>query len=525
MSDAAQSEVAHITRRAGVVALFTMLSRVFGAVRDIVLFHMYGASAATDAFFIAFTIPNVFRRLVAEGALTIAFIPVYSETREREGLQAAQHLSDTVFTLLFLFVGALVALGCVFASALVMLFASGFSDHPAQLALTTTLTRWMFPYLFFISGVALCMGVLNAHKHFAAPAAAPVLLNVCIVGGALASDLFDPPILGVAIGVLAGGLAQLLLQVPFMMRRGLIPRPSLDVAQPAVRKLLRLMVPAVFGLAVYQVNIIVLRQLASFLPEGHISYYYNADRLMELALGVFAIAIATAALPSLSDQAARKDHVGMLRTFTDSFSLTNFVTVPAAVGLVLLGEPIVSVLYLHGRFDAADVAYTTRALLAFAPGLLAIAAVRVIVQTFYALGDTRTPVEVAFVILFVNTTVGMILVGPYEVAGLAATLSLSSAAQAGLLLMLLRRRLGPMGLRRVVVAGLQQLAASAGMGVGVWGVAQLGTWGLGPRSLANIAVLGLAIAGGVALYLGLSHLLGSREIGVLLDALNRRRRR
>lgn len=522
MSEA--SEVSKITRSAGVVALFTLLSRVFGAVRDIIVFHVFGASAATDAFFVAFTIPNVFRRLVAEGALTIAFIPVYTETREKQGPEAARRFANAVFTLLFLVVGVTVVLGSLFSGAMVYAFASGFAGDPAQFALASQLTRWMFPYLLFISAVALCMGLLNANKHFAAPAAAPVLLNIAIITSVIWADLFDPPIFSMAVGVLVGGVAQLSLQIPVLIRRGLLPRPSFQFNQAPVKKLLRLMGPAVFGLAVYQINIVVLRQLASYLPQGQISYYYNANRLTELALGVFAIAIATAALPSLSEQASRGETKALLKTFRDAFVLTNFVTIPATVGLGVLALPIVSVLYLHGQFTLSDATATSHALLAFAPGLVAIATVRVVVQTFYALSDTRSPTEVATVVLFLNTFIGMILVDPFEVQGLAATLSITSAAQAFLLMLLLRRKLGPIGLRQVAGASLRQLLTGIVMGAVVLAVAQLGDWSLGPKSLVNIGVLFFAISLGVGVYAALNLALGAAEAKTLLQAIQRRRK-
>lgn len=518
-------ELGKITRRAGVVALFTLLSRLFGAARDIIVFHVFGAGAATDAFFVAFTIPNVFRRLVAEGALTIAFIPVYTETRQNQGPDAARKLSNAVFTLLFLVVGAIVALGSIFSGAMVYAFASGFSANAEQFALASMLTRWMFPYLLFISAVALCMGLLNAHKHFAAPAAAPVLLNIAIIASVVYADLFDPPIFSMAVGVLVGGLAQLALQVPVLIRYGLMPRPSFDFNQAPLRKLLRLMVPAVFGLAVYQVNIVVLRQLASYLPQGQISYYYNANRLSELALGVFAIAIATAALPSLSEQAARADMKAVLKTFGDAFVLTNFITIPAAAGLAALALPVVSVLYLHGRFELVDAEQTARTLMAFAPGLIAIATVRVVAQTFYALSDTRSPTEVAAAVLFFNATIGMILVGPFQVQGLAATLSLTSAIQALLLLIMLRRKLGSIGLRKIALSSFRQVITASLMGLMVYYLANLGQWSKGPASIRNLLVLSLSISLGAALYFILNYFLGAEEARSLLQAVQRRRNR
>ena len=517
------AEVHEIARRAGVVAFFTLGSRILGAIRDIVVFHAFGATAATDAFFVAFTIPNVFRRLVAEGALTVAFIPVYTETRQREGNAAASALANAAFTLTLLGVGAITALGALGAGALVLLFASGFAHDPAQLAQATGLTRVMFPYLLLISGVALAMGLLNANGHFAAPAAAPMLLNLAIIGTAYFSNWFDPPILSLAVGVLIGGVAQLALQVPALLRAGLLPQLTRQLDLPATRKLLRLLGPAVFGLAVYQLNIIVIRQLASYLPPGHISYLYNADRLMELALGVFALSIATAALPALSDQAARADLGAVVKTFADSLRLTNFITIPAMVGLIALAFPIVSVLYLHGRFGLTDVQLTARALVAFAPGLLAIAIVRLVAQTFYALSDTRTPALVAVVSFIVNAGLGIALVGRHDSAGLAAALTVATSIQALLLLGLLRRTLGPLGLRLLALATLRQLIAAVVMGAAVHALALVGDWSQGPHRWHNPALLAALLVGGIALYALLVVLLRGDELQLLRVAWSRRR--
>lgn len=513
-----------IARRAGVVAFFTLGSRILGAIRDIVVFHGFGATAATDAFFVAFTIPNVFRRLVAEGALTVAFVPVYVETQQHEGPAAASALANATFTITLLAVGLITLLGVLGAGALVLLFASGFAQDPAQLTLATALTRVMFPYLLLISGVALAMGLLNSNGHFAAPAAAPMLLNVAIIALAYFANWFEPPILSLAIGVLIGGVAQLALQVPALLRRGIHPRLTRRLDLPATRKLLRLLAPAVFGLAVYQLNIIVLRQIASYLPAGHISYLYNADRLMELALGVFAISIATAALPALSDQAARADHGALVKTFVDSLRLTNFITIPAAVGLIALAFPIVSVLYLHGRFGLTDAQLTARALVAFAPGLAAIAIVRLVAQTFYARSNTRTPALVAGIAFVANAGLGLALVGRFDSAGLAAALTVATALQALLLLGLLRHALGPLGLRALVWGTLRQLVAAAAMGGAVHALARAGDWAQGPHLPLNIGLLALLLVGGIALYALLVVVLHGDEVQLLRAAWKQRER-
>ena len=311
-----------LLRNAGVVTVFTLLSRILGAARDLVIAHFFGAGLATDAFVQAFTIPNVFRRLTAEGAITQAFIPLYTEIREKEGPAAAGLFASRSLGLALICVSGLTGLGMVFAPELVYLFAAGFKDNPGKFQLTVDLTRMMFPYLLLVTLVAWAMGVLNARSRFAAPAAAPMLLNLGIIGSAIAiSPFLETPIHGIAIGVLLGGFLQVLLQVPSLrgIRQSL--KPACFRHDPEIIRLLKLLGPTVFGAGVYQINIVVLRNLASFLPEGQVTHYYNSSRLTELALGVFLFGIVSAALPELSRHTALKDWERMRRTL--HFSMAN----------------------------------------------------------------------------------------------------------------------------------------------------------------------------------------------------------
>jgi putative peptidoglycan lipid II flippase len=513
------------------VAAFTMISRVAGLVRDTVIFHIFGATRITDAFFIAFTIPNIMRRFVAEGALTISFIPIYSEVRQKEGPERARAFLATTLGALLIVLLLLVALGIVFAPAFVFALASGFSDEPETFALTVELTRWLFPYVAFVSLVGLSMGVLNAHRHFAAPAAAPIFLNISMVLAALLiAPHLEEPIFALVGGVLLGGAIQLVLQLPPLWGRRLVVRPRISFADPAMRELGRLLLPQLFGAAVYQINIVVLRQLASLLPEGHISYYYNADRLMQLALGVFAIAIATAALPTMSDQAARKDHRGLLESWRFSLTLTNFITVPAALGLFAVAMPIVSTLYLHGRFDWSDVQLTAHTAMAFAPGLIGIAATRTTVQVFFALKDTRTPVVVGAATMAINLGLGLALLR-YQVVGLAASFSIASLIQAALLIAWLRLRVGAlaeekiaMGMGRILLAGgIQAAFALVACGAAFF-VAGQGDWQAGPTAI-NIALLAASLLSAVAIYAGLSLATKRPEATMVMQTFARRLRR
>ncbi|MCP4503145.1 MAG: murein biosynthesis integral membrane protein MurJ [Deltaproteobacteria bacterium] len=436
-----EKEAKDVRRGAGIIAAFTLLSRIAGFVRDQVVIHLFGASRNTDVFWMAFTIPNVMRRLVAEGSLTVAFIPVYTKVKETEGDEEAKRFLAHTMGLIAFGVLGICALGALGAEWLVLAFASGFRDDPASFELCVSLTRWLFPYVYFISFVALAMGVLNAHKRFAAPAAAPILLNVSIVGCALLTkQYFDPQIYVLAAGVLLGGAAQFLLQIPALKSAGLLVRPRISLSSPHVKHLLRLMLPALFGLAVYQLNIIVLRQFASYLPQGHITYYYNADRLIQFAYGVFAVAISAASLPVLSEHFTKGRIQAMIDAWKFSTKTTNFVTIPAACGLFAIATPIVSLGYLHGKFTFADVQLTAFTTMSFAPGLIALGAVRSTIQLFYAAHDTRTPVIASTMTLASVLVLGWLLL-PHEVVGLGLALTLSTWIQLVVLLSLLKRRL------------------------------------------------------------------------------------
>jgi len=438
------SESAKVARRAGVVAAFTFGSRILGYVRDAVLANVFGASAVYDAFIVAQTIPNILRRLVAEGSLVIAFVPLLAEAREEGGPDEMRRFTAAVLGILLPVLAILTGLGVAFPDTAVELFAAGFD--PERAAIASDLTRIMMPYILFISLVALAGGALNTVGVFAAPAAAPILLNAAIITGAVVfRHQFASPIEAVAWGVVAGGVLQLLLQLPFLVKAGLLVAPRWAPAAPRVLTLGRRMLPAVFGVAVYQINIIVIRQIASFLPRGQMTWYYNATRLQEFALGVFAVSVSVAALPTLSDHAAKKDWTALRRTFRRALRITNFITVPTTVAMLVLAEPIVAVLFRHGAFTAADATQSGQLLALLAIALVPIGAVRVTVPTFYSLGDTKTPVGAAMVSLLVTLGLGVALVGPLEIHGLCIALSVAALMQLIVLWLLLQRTLHQRG--------------------------------------------------------------------------------
>ncbi|MCA9773546.1 MAG: murein biosynthesis integral membrane protein MurJ, partial [Myxococcales bacterium] len=388
------SENREITRAAGIVGAATMASRVLGLVRDMVTAGFFGAGMGADAFFVAFRIPNFFRRLFAEGSMTAAFIPVYTEYLHKGDEAEARRLLDLCFTLAGIILFIVTVAGVWGARGLVYLLAAGFSRDPEKAELAVMLTRWCFPYLFFIGLVALAMGILNARRHFFAPAFAPVLLNISMIGSTLALVWFiRPPILALAIGVLLGGVTQFLFQLPFLHRQGIRWRPRFDLRHPGLRRILLLMGPSIFGLAITQITILVNTQLASFLEGGTVSYLYYADRLVELPLGVFAVAVGTAVLPSLARLAAAGNREAYTESLFYGLRLTLFISIPAAVALVILREPIFRVLFQRGEFDPESTRHAARALLGYAMGLPFYSAVRVLVPGYYAAQDTVTPVK------------------------------------------------------------------------------------------------------------------------------------
>ena len=426
-----------MARRAGVVGGFTLLSRVAGFVRDAVMVNIFGAGVAYDAFVVAQTIPNMLRRLVAEGSLMIAFVPILGAQKRGGGLPAMRAFTSAVIGVLIPILIGLVLLGVLFPEVVLKLVASGFG--PERAALAVQLTRLAMPFLLFISLTAVASGVLNVQGVFGPPAAAPILLNVLLVVGAIVGvKFFSVPIAAVAAAMTLGGLAQLLLQIPFLARTGMLVAPRWEPNHPAVRTLFERMGPAVFGVAVYQLNIVVIRNIASWQPTGQLSCYYAASRLEEFALGVFAVSISIAALPTLSDHAARGDRQAVIRTYRRAVRATNFITVPSAVGLFILAEPIVGVLYRHGNFSADNGALTAILLQIMAVALIPIGLVRVTVPTYFAFGNTRTPVTASIASLLATVIFGFTLQYRLQIIGL--TLATLAGALAQVVVLGLRLR-------------------------------------------------------------------------------------
>jgi putative peptidoglycan lipid II flippase len=459
-----------LVRSAGVIGFATMTSRVLGLVRDQVLAFFFGAGDAMDAFRIAFRLPNILRDLFAEGAMSAALVPTFSRALARGGKPAAWHLGNNVINLMLVVSGLVVIAGMVFAPALVNLYAGNFGRIPGKLELTVRLTRVMFPFLMMVTVAAVLMGMLNALHRFFIPALSPAMFNVGTIACALLliplfTQLGVNTIVAIAIGTLVGGLGQILLQWPAIRREGFRYRAVLTPSDPSLQEIGRLMAPGVAGLAAVQINLFVSSWLATSLGTGAVSWLDYAFRLMYMPIGLFGISIATAALPGISAHAAAKNDAGVRQDVSSGLRLILLLNIPATVGLVVLAAPIVSLIFEHGRFTAADTASTAAALAFYAPGLVGYSAVKLISPVFYAMGSSRIPVAASAVSVGLNVVLSLLLIRGLGHRGLALATALSALVNALLLIALLRSRLGRIDGRRLLAAVVKIVAASVVMGL------------------------------------------------------------
>lgn len=518
------SEKRHILRASGILGSATMLSRIMGMVRDMAVSRLFGAGMATDAFFAAFQIPNMLRRFFAEGALTSAFVPTFSAKLSTAGDAEARELANVCFTLLTIVMAAVTLTGILLSPWIVGIMFPGFRSVPGKFELTVLLNRVMFPYIFFISLVALCMGVLNTVRHFFTPAISTVFLNVSMIVAALTMrGFFEVPVTALAAGVLAGGFLQLALQLPVLWKKGFPLRPAFAFATPEVRKIGLLMLPSTFGVGVYYLNITVSAILASLLPEGSVSYLYYAQRMFEFPQGIFTVSVAQAVLPSMSRQAAAGDMEGMKETLGFGLRLTLFITVPATVGLMVCTRPIFSLLFMGGAFDYATVTSAAHALFYYAMGLTFVALARVLAPAFYALNDTRTPVWTALAAFVINAVLSLALMGPLLHGGLALATTLSALANMLLLAWALRRRTGPFGGAQTLISALKCAGASIPMAAAVWYICSLTDWSLPGHKLLKTGILGGAVVTGVGVYAVCAVLMRSTEVREVSTLLRRKK--
>jgi putative peptidoglycan lipid II flippase len=482
------------------VSGMTLISRILGFVRDAVIARTFGAGLETDAFFVAFRIPNLLRRLFAEGAFSQAFVPILAEYRNRNGVAETKLLVDRVATLLTLALVVATALGVAIAPLIVYVSAPGFAASPEKFGLTVAMLRVTFPYILFISLVALAAGVLNTWSRFAVPAFTPTLLNVAFIVAALVfSPYFDPPVMVLAWAVFTGGVLQLALQVPYLARLGMLPRPRLAPADPGVRRILVLMGPAVIGVSVGQISLLLNTIFASFLQTGSVSWLYYADRLMEFPTGLLGVALGTVLLPSLAKFHSESAREAYSKLLDWGLRLTFLLAVPAAAALAVLATPLIATLFLHGRFDATDLAMTRQALVAYSVGLVGLILVKVLAPGFYARQNIRTPVKIALVALAATQAMNVALIVPLKHAGLALAIALGACLNAALLYRGLRRRgiFAPEAgwrafLSKVAIAtALMAAALWAAMGPAAWWTAA--TLPLRAAALTGLVVLGALV--------------------------------
>ena len=518
MTATGQQERQQIARRAGVVAAGTLASRMLGLVRDQVMAAMFSL-AVTDAFTIAFLLPNVLRQLLAEGAVQSAVLPVLSATREREGDAATKRFFAAVRGLSLCLLTLVTVLGIVFAPLLVDLFAPGFREQPGQFERTLSFTRGVFPYLFFMGTAALGVAALNSYHRFAAAAFAPLLLNVAFVALALAMPAwlvqrgYDPG-LALVCAALVGGVLQVLAQWPSLAKIGFLTRPSLEFGHPGVREVLRRMGPVLIGTGVYYVDTLLARRFLSELGEGAPSYFNWALRLCDFPQGIFVMALQSAALPSLARLAAKQDGDELSRTFSFGLRLALFVAVPATALCMVLAEPLVVLLFQRGAFDANSAHETGRALVAQAAGIWLVAAVRQLVAVYYAFGDTRTPVVVASLDLLAFIAAALLLRGPFGHVGVSLAVSCASAVQAGLLWWWLKRHLKQRRTAEILSSFARIVVAAAIAAAAAWAVARLFS-ALQLRAVIGSAVFALS-------YFAAALLLRCRELEVVSARLRRR---
>jgi len=505
----------NLLRAAATISGLTMLSRITGLVRDLLISRIFGASAETDAFNVAFRLPNLLRRLFAEGAFQQAFVPMLADVRRQQGDDGMRTLVDRVASALFWTLFAVSVIGVALAPALVWMIASGLAKNPAAFDLATVMTRWMFPYILFMSLVALAAGVLNTFQRFAIPAVTPVLLNLSFIVCSLAlAPQLSQPIMALAFAVVIGGVLQLALQAIVLHRLGILPRIGnvrVAFADAGVRRILRLMLPAMFAVSVAQLSIIINTNIASHLATGSVTWLAFADRLMEFPTALLGVALGTVLLPALSKAGAEGRADDYSRLLDWGLRLTCLIALPAALGLGLLAEGLVAVLFQGGKFSAHDVSQTALALIGYAVGLLGLIAVKILAPGFYAQQNVKTPVKIAVISLLVTQAANVVLVPTLAHAGLALSVGIGALVNAALLFAGLRRRRVYLPQPGWLVFTIKLAAALAALAVLLWFAAHRIDW-VGPHHAWAVRALWLGgvIAVAMAVYFGVLWVLGFR---------------
>lgn len=528
-----QQARASVARNAGIISLAVMASRVLGLVRDQVFAIFFGAGLQYDAFLAAFRIPNLLRDLFAEGALSSAFVATFTQTLQSKGKEAAIRLSNRVATLIILCIAAISILAWIYTPAIVQVLAPGFFAVPGKAALTIELTRVMIPFLLLVALAAQAMGILNSLGVFGMPALASAFFNIgSILGGLFLGFLIGPalglsPIAGMAYGTLVGGFLQFAVQWPSLRSAGFSYRPMLDIVDPGVRQILRLMGPAIIGTAAVQINVFVNTNFASAIIDpasgavvnGPVSWLNYAFRFMQFPIGVFGVAVATAVLPALSRSTSGPDYGEFRRTLEHALTLVFLLCIPSAVGLAVLGRPIVSLIFEHGKFTGFDTVQTANALAAYSVGLAGYAAVKVLSPAFYALNDARTPMLISLGSIVVNYVLNSLLVGPFGHVGLAFSTSSVALVNFALLVVFMRRRLDGIGGRRLGLTALRICIAALPMAAAAWISSEIASalplHHLALRLVQVIAAIGTAV---IVFYMS-CRLLGVEELHEAVSAV------
>ena len=519
----------HILKSASIISLVTIVSRVLGYVRDQRITLLLGTTLSADAYVLAYRIPNLFRRLVAEGSMTASFIPVFSSYMQEKSKAEVWDFANRLFWTLALVAAVITVLGMVFSPVVVNLF-SGANVARDQ---AVDLNRIIFPYLFFIALAALAMGILNCFHIFGLPAATPVVLNIATIlfSMGIVWHYFKDAATSLAVGVLVGGVLQFLIQVPTLVQKGMNFKFGISFSHPAIRDVARLMIPRLFGIGIGQINLLIDTKFATaaLMPAGSLAALYVADRVMELVLGGYAIAVATAILPMMSHQAAAKDYESLKKTLSFSVRIVAFITIPAALGLMILREPIIRVLFQHGQFVAASTRLTARALLYYAIGLPALATVKLVVPAFYSTRDTKTPVIVASISLVINIVLNILFLQVFffhqrvQNGGPALATALATFFDFFALLIIFRLRYGSMGTMQILRSFAKISLCSAIMGGACWVGNYYTSFTAHSRFVVQVSVFAGLIIGATVLYLALAWVFRCHEIQEVYGIAVRRR--
>jgi len=511
-----------IIKAAGIVSLGTLFSRITGLVRLQIIAYIFGYSQATDAFWLAFTLPNLLRALLAEGALSTAFIPVFSEWYSKRGEKEAWRLANNIFNILFLLSGLTVLVGVVFAPFYVPYFGIGFRENPKQLSLAVYLTQLMWPFLLFVSLAALVMAILNCREQFNVPAFAPVFFNIVLIIFAL---LFASKIgiYSLALGVVMGGFLQLVFQIPSLIKKGFRYQFSLSWKDEGVKKVFKLILPATLGSITLQMSVVITRIFASTLPPGGISGLQYAMRLIQFPLGLFPIAISTVIFPKLSLLTATGDKEGVKETVNMGMKMVFFLLIPSTVGLIMLRKELISLLFQHGAFSGQDTLITSGALFYYSLGLFAMGGVMILTRAFYSLQDVITPFKIFVITLLVNVIFNFVLIGPLEHKGLALSTSLSVIFNMALLALLLKKRIGSIGGYSILISFVKTVCISILMGGGIY-LTSIFLKNLHVTLLLpyEVVFVSLSLIVGIGIIMGLSYLLSIEEFKLIICSLRRR---